>query len=35
MDESTDLKDTVQLLIFVRDVNENLQITEEMLACCP
>ncbi|KAL4136222.1 hypothetical protein QTP88_007773 [Uroleucon formosanum] len=30
-DESTDISDTAQLVIFVRGVNESFQITEEML----
>ncbi len=31
LDESTDIKDTAQLLIFVRGINENVEITEERL----
>ncbi len=31
LDESTDIKDTAQLLIFVRGINENFEITEELL----
>ena len=29
--ESTDLQDTAQLLIYIRGINENFQITEELL----
>ena len=32
MDESTDINDTAQLLLFIRGVDENFSITEE-LAC--
>ncbi|GBM44034.1 General transcription factor II-I repeat domain-containing protein 2A [Araneus ventricosus] len=32
MDESTDINDTVQLVLFIRGVDENFEITEE-LAC--
>lgn len=34
MDESTDLKDTAQLLIFIRGVDNNFEITEEMAGLC-
>lgn len=30
LDESTDTSDTAQILIFVRDVDDNFQITEEL-----
>ena len=32
LDESNDVKDTAQLLIFVRGINDNLEIIEEILA---
>ena len=32
MDESTDIDDTAQLLIFVRGISENFEITEELLS---
>ncbi|CAF91246.1 unnamed protein product, partial [Tetraodon nigroviridis] len=32
LDESNDIKDTAQLLIFIRGINENFEITEEFLA---
>lgn len=32
MDESTDISDTAQLLIFIRGVDENFEITEELLS---
>ncbi|GBM05345.1 hypothetical protein AVEN_46885-1 [Araneus ventricosus] len=32
MDESTDINDTAQLVLFIRGVDENFEITEE-LAC--
>ncbi len=32
MDESNDIKDTVQLLIFIRGINDNFEIIEESLA---
>lgn len=32
LDESTDIQDTAQLLIFVRGVDENFRITEELLS---
>lgn len=35
LDESTDLVDTAQLAVFVRGVNANLQIAENLLALCP
>ena len=31
LDESTDNEDTAQLLIFIRGINENFVITEELL----
>ena len=31
LDESTDLQDIAQLLIYIRGINENFQITEELL----
>lgn len=31
LDESNDIKDTAQLLIFIRGINENFEITEEFL----
>ncbi|GBM00730.1 hypothetical protein AVEN_150899-1 [Araneus ventricosus] len=30
MDESTDINDTVQLVLFIRGVDENFEITEEL-----
>lgn len=35
LDESTDVKDTAQLAIFVRGIDSNFEITEEMLAIQP
>ena len=32
LDESTDINDTAQLLIFVRGISENFEITEELLS---
>ncbi|XP_076147302.1 general transcription factor II-I repeat domain-containing protein 2-like [Alosa pseudoharengus] len=32
LDESNDVKDTAQLLIFIRGINDNFEITEEFLA---
>jgi len=32
LDESTDIDDTAQLLIFVRGISDNFQITEELLS---
>ena len=32
LDESTDIDDTAQLLIFVRGISENFEITEELLS---
>ena len=32
LDESTDIKDTAQLLVFVRGIDENFEITEELLS---
>jgi hypothetical protein len=34
MDESTDLKDTTQVLTFIRGVNGNFEITEELVGMC-
>ncbi|XP_075455203.1 general transcription factor II-I repeat domain-containing protein 2-like [Ascaphus truei] len=34
MDESTDLKDTAQLLIFIQGINRNFEITEELVGMC-
>ncbi|KAG6926376.1 GTF2I repeat domain containing 2 [Chelydra serpentina] len=34
MDESTDLKDTAQLLIFIRGIDKNFEITEELAGMC-
>ena len=31
LDESTDLSDTAQLVVFIRGVTENFQVTEEFL----
>lgn len=33
MDERTDRSDTTQLLIFIRSVDDEFNITEELLAC--
>uniref|UniRef100_A0A8C8R4R6 Uncharacterized protein n=1 Tax=Pelusios castaneus TaxID=367368 RepID=A0A8C8R4R6_9SAUR len=35
LDESTDIKDTAQLLIFIRGVSDRFEITEEFLAMEP
>ena len=32
MDESNDIKNTAQILIFIRGINDNFEITEELLA---
>ena len=32
LDESTDIDDTARLLIFVRGISENFEITEELLS---
>lgn len=34
LDESTYLSSTLQLLVFIRDVNEDFHITEEMASVC-
>lgn len=34
VDESTDLVDTAQLAIFIRGVNKNLEVTEQLLSIC-
>lgn len=34
LDESTDLSDTAQLLIFIRGVTENFEITEDLAGLC-
>uniref|UniRef100_A0A8C3SKW3 SPIN-DOC-like zinc-finger domain-containing protein n=1 Tax=Chelydra serpentina TaxID=8475 RepID=A0A8C3SKW3_CHESE len=34
MDESTDLTDTAQLLIFIRGIDKNFEITEELAGMC-
>jgi hypothetical protein len=35
MDESTDLKDTAQLLIFIKALIKTLKLLKNLLACCP
>ena len=32
LDESTDIEDTAQLLVFIREIDENFEITEELLS---
>ena len=32
LDESTDIYDTAQLLVFIRGIDENFEITEELLS---
>ncbi|XP_029636906.2 general transcription factor II-I repeat domain-containing protein 2-like [Octopus sinensis] len=32
LDESTDIQDTAQLLIYIRGIDENFEITEELLS---
>ncbi|CAI9725739.1 transcription factor II-I repeat domain-containing 2-like [Octopus vulgaris] len=32
LDESTDIQDTAQLLIYIREIDENFEITEELLS---
>ena len=32
LDESTDIEDTAQLLVFIRRIDENFEITEELLS---
>ena len=34
IDESTDFKDTAQLLIYIRGVDKSLEITEELAGLC-
>ena len=34
LDESTDQGDTAQLVIFIRGIDENMNVTEEMLDLC-
>jgi hypothetical protein len=34
MDESTDINDTAQLLIFIRGIDDNFEITEELAGMC-
>ena len=34
LDESTDQGDTAQLVIFIRGIDENFNVTEEMLDLC-
>ncbi|XP_067123239.1 general transcription factor II-I repeat domain-containing protein 2A-like [Centruroides vittatus] len=34
-DESTDIRDTSQLAVFIRGINEDFNITEELLQCIP
>lgn len=34
LDESTDVKDTAQLLVFIRGVNENFEVTQELAELC-
>ncbi len=35
LDESTDKTDTAQLAIFIRGINEQVEVTEELLSLCP
>ena len=35
VDESTDTVDTAQLAVFIRGINSNFEITEELLKCVP
>ncbi|XP_071039548.1 general transcription factor II-I repeat domain-containing protein 2B-like [Parasteatoda tepidariorum] len=35
VDESADTVDTVQLAVFIRGINSNFEITEELLKCFP
>ena len=32
LDESTNIEDTAQLLVFIRGIDENFEITEELLS---
>ena len=34
LDESTDISDTAQLWVFVRDVTNNFKVIEELLEMC-
>ncbi|XP_023235129.1 general transcription factor II-I repeat domain-containing protein 2A-like [Centruroides sculpturatus] len=34
-DESTDIRDTSQLAVFIRGINEDFNIMEELLQCIP
>lgn len=35
LDESCDITDTSQLLIFIRGINDRFEIIEELLSTCP
>ena len=35
VNESTDAVDTAQLAVFIRGINSNFEITEELLKCIP
>lgn len=35
IDESTDLQDTAQLLVFIRGIDKNFKIIEELVGLCP
>lgn len=35
LDESTDISDASQLMVFIRTVNKNFDIFEDLLYCCP
>jgi hypothetical protein len=35
LDESTDKTDTAQLAIFIRGINDQFEVTEELLSLCP
>ncbi|XP_026116348.1 general transcription factor II-I repeat domain-containing protein 2B-like [Carassius auratus] len=35
LDESTDITDSAQLAIFIRGINDQFEVTEELLSLCP
>lgn len=35
LDESTEITDSAQLAIFIRGINDQFEVTEELLSLCP